>query len=488
MKDLRPGGLTVMNFEQQDKYIISERKLIFLMINHESVVRELLENKISSDLFSAEYQHQFLVECVYSEYLDLNSSNPRLLSRDSYTHYLTQKYGKNASILTALHEYDKCSNICDASPNDLGMLKDNLLDGFTLRNLKTSLERLRINTEKMGAFKATQDLIIDLSFANSDYRMSRSEFINLKEYEKEYYAEKKKQRDNPEVLIKCGIEEFDKAMVGGLSPQTLALIVADTGCGKTTTMLSMGIKIAKNGHNVLFVSLEMNKLRLTDRIISHLSHIEFEDVSIPQKMSDEKYKAFENAWKKWDDVKGNFYILETSEWITVSTLRREIELRVMTFKPEVVIIDYIGILKPENKYGQRHDLELGEISKALRFMGKKYGFSTISACQLNREAIRRMKKNKEHLAGSEDLRGSGELSNDADYIFALFPSDAEHELKAQVLKSRYGKAHNTFTLTFDGKTCYIGDHINWHPPNINDLNSYLVNNSTENSSEDELEL
>ena len=129
----------------------------------------------------------------------------------------------------------------------------------------------------------------------------------------------------------------------------------------------------------------------------------------------------------------------------------------MSYKPKVVFVDYIGMLQPENKYKGRPDIELGEISKSLRFLGKKHGFATVSACQLNRDAIRRMKKSKENLAGSEDLRGSGELSNDSDFIFALFPTQESNRLKGQTIKSRHGKSHNTFSLSFDGSKCKIGN-------------------------------
>ena len=181
-------------------------------------------------------------------------------------------------------------------------------------------------------------------------------------------------------------------------------------------------------------------------------------------MSKEEFEEMEKSFDLWNgSLKGKFAILDADERISVSMLKREIEIRSMVYKPAVVIVDYIGIVKPEIRYKDRQDIELGEITKDLRFLGKKYGFSTISACQLNREAIRRMRKQKDNLAGSEDLRGSGEISNDADFIFALFPTEESHKLKGQTIKSRYGKSHNTFSLFFDGSRCKIG---NYYLPNM----------------------
>jgi len=443
--------------EKTDKFLLAEQKIIHLLLKHKQVVEEIIENRITQDFFSD--RHKLIVFYILKEYMDNDSSFPKLLTRDSYQHYLIQKYGNKGEILACLKTFDTCIYKFSASPDDLSTLKKELMNGYAARHVQAALNTYEKSASNKGVFLATQELADGLSQISTIGHKRQNTFGTIQDFRKEYLDEKTKQRENPDRIIKCGIEEFDKVMGIGLAPQTLTLIVADTGSGKSTSMICMGLNIAKAGHNILFISLEMDRTRLIDRIITNISGLDFNIVAQPHLMKDEQFKLMQKSINEWENVyKGNFAILDTDEWITVSSLRREIELRSMIYKPDVVIVDYIGMVKPENRYKDRHDIELGEISKSLRFMGKKYGFATISASQLNREAIRRMRKNKEQLAGSEDLRGSGELSNDADYIFALFPTSEGNRLKGQTIKSRHGISHNTFNLYFNGKKSLISDY------------------------------
>ena len=445
-----------MPINNSDNFLITEQKIINLLLNDKRVVDDLLNNKIIPDHFSD--RHQFLIKCIFQEYLDSNSSFPRLLTRSSYEHYLKGKFGNSGEVLTHLKTYDTCVLKAVAESDDIGTLKIELINGYSMRCSQRAFEQYEKNLSIKGSYISTQELAEKLNEITTISSSRKSTFTTIVESKEEYLQYKKEQRENPSKIIKTGIDEFDAAMVGGMAPQTLTLIVADAGTGKTSCMLNIGLGVAKCGHNVLFVSLEMSRFRLIDRIVSNISGIHFGKICQPEEMNEQEYEEFQKSFDYWNDIKGNFAILDSVDRVSVSSLKREIELHSMVYKPEVVIVDYIGIVKPEARYKDRNDIELGEISKELRFLGKKYDFGVLSACQLNREAIRRMKKTKETLAGSEDLRGSGELGNDADFIFALFPTEEGNRLKGQTIKSRYGKSHNTFHLAFDGARCRVGNY------------------------------
>ena len=119
----------------------------------------------------------------------------------------------------------------------------------------------------------------------------------------------------------------------------------------------------------------------------------------------------------------------------------------------MVVVDYIANLIAEDRYKtERNDLQIGEMLKDLRHMGRKNsitkeGFAVVSAAQIGREGLKRIRKLGIAKATfySEDLRGSHEYSADADNIFGQMEdvSQPNEQLKLVVIKSRYGP--KTFT-------------------------------------------
>lgn len=65
--------------------------------------------------------------------------------------------------------------------------------------------------------------------------------------------------------IITGIEEFDRVMGGGLVPDSLNLLAAPPGCGKSTLSIMVADKILKAGYNVLYASGEESASQIKNR-------------------------------------------------------------------------------------------------------------------------------------------------------------------------------------------------------------------------------
>ena len=72
--------------------------------------------------------------------------------------------------------------------------------------------------------------------------------------------------------IPTGIDALDKALSGGLERKTLVTLAAAPGAGKTAIAQYVFENMAANGHNVVYVNLEMDRSQLLSRSISRLSH------------------------------------------------------------------------------------------------------------------------------------------------------------------------------------------------------------------------
>ena len=213
-------------------------------------------------------------------------------------------------------------------------------------------------------------------------------------------------------------------------------------------MLNVAVDIWKTrGKKVLIVPLEMPRDKWVQRMVSRETKIPFEKIEHPHQLQKEEWDKIQ---KNCDDIADydQFYIMETAERIPVSFLRKEIEAHIDIFKPDVIVVDYIANLIPEaGSNNARNDLQIGEMLKDLRQMGKpkmgihENGFAVISGAQIGREGLKRFRKTGAIKGSfhSEDLRGSQEYSADADNIFGQMKDPNNNgRLHCYVIKTRYG--------------------------------------------------
>ena len=72
------------------------------------------------------------------------------------------------------------------------------------------------------------------------------------------------EREPPE-RIKLGVDELDRVFGGGLVPASATLIGGDPGIGKSTLLLQVTARMARNGLNVVYVSGEEAAAQIQDR-------------------------------------------------------------------------------------------------------------------------------------------------------------------------------------------------------------------------------
>ena len=431
-------------------HIDVERKIIHLMLKSQSAVEEVIEGGFTSDFFDA--NHRPLVGAIYTEFT--SSDHKRLLTRDSYRQALIDSNARGDTILS-LGVYDQCFVGTYANINDLGTLKKHLTEGYMARKSHHYLQDFAEKCKKDGFLPATRDLADKLLFALSIVETRRSVYISGAEMKDEYIKQLEEDRSNPETIVRCGLAEIDDAVNVGFKPQHLTLFVADVGCYKTTTMLNVALNLTDRGYGVLFIPLEMNRHDLMHMVIANRVGISSSALAKPQNLSNEDMQKIKDA-QIWEEGQKLFHILDADERTSVSVLKQEIENKASTFKPAVVIIDYVDNLQVEGRgYGQRH-IDIGEILKSLRFLGKKYGFHVISAAQMGRSAIKALRDGKGDAPDSTSIHGSHQYSADSDTIFALLPNkEEEDKIKVYCIKARRGRSGQTRELRVDPERSLI---------------------------------
>ena len=69
----------------------------------------------------------------------------------------------------------------------------------------------------------------------------------------------------PPKRIVMGVEELDRVFGGGIVPNSATLIGGDPGIGKSTLLLQVAARLARNGHSVVYVSGEEAPAQIQDR-------------------------------------------------------------------------------------------------------------------------------------------------------------------------------------------------------------------------------
>lgn len=318
---------------------------------------------------------------------------------------------------------------------------------------------------------------------------------------------------NPEKYrgLRCGINAIDTKTMG-FRPGQLTVFVGYHGGYKTTTMLNVGYGLWENGCNVLYVSLEMEPQIVQTKLLCRgtkgaISYsrvynggiIESEDFDRLAEFSakmidntlsvedrDKAKKQFEDlssklvnkskdtadlvvAKKFFEDMskRSNKFIVATvgqSEKMKLSQLERWLFEQSAIFKPDVVILDYLDLLQPEVLNPNRLDVGFGDICKMARQMGKNMGFSAITAAQMKRGAVERLRKTgmdapEKAQFGTDDISGSGQIGADADNAFMLWRK-GQNEVQLFTIKSRYAAMDNIKgdTLQVDYESCTISEN------------------------------
>jgi replicative DNA helicase len=420
----------------------NERNLIYLLLHSKDAIDKFYDFGLTADNFSD--THKYIVTLITEAY-------------DSYGILLTRKSFKEKLKLYNIPKeriaHEVAFNSCYAArsdSNDLPMIANKIIHSNVEISITKTFGEYKKNKPADGNLVALKKMVDSFQDIIDGATVSKGEgyFGDIRELTKERIKYIEDVRDGKIVedpLILSGIREIDYTMVNGFEKGTLTLICADVGGYKSAMMLNIGLNVWKSGYNVLFVPLEMTRDQMWRRACSREARVrsEFITRNIKNITAEQmgKIRAMEEAWNSYQS---KFFIMEEPGNTTVFKIQREIEKHIEIFKPKLVVIDYVANLEAHKERYGRNDLEIGDMLKTMRQMGKDLDFAVLSAAQLGRTALNRIRKsgsNRDKASiNSEDIRGSHEYAADADNIFAQLKSASQPNelLDIFCVKSRHG--------------------------------------------------
>ena len=249
------------------------------------------------------------------------------------------------------------------------------------------------------------------------------------------YEERFKFYHQKENRIQFDLEYFNKITKGGLPSKTLNIALAGTGVGKSLFMCHMASASLMEGHNVLYITLEMAEEKIAERIDAHLLDVNIKDITeLPKPMFDSKVN---NIAKK---TQGTLII---KEYPTASahsghfkSLLNELSLK-KSFSPDIIFIDYLNICASSRYRGNANVNSysyIKAIAEELRGLAVEANVPIVSATQTTRSGF---------ASSDVDLTDTSEsfgLPATADLMFALISTEeleGLNQIMIKQLKNRY---------------------------------------------------
>lgn len=308
---------------------------------------------------------------------------------------------------------------------------DIVIRDYRARKASEIITRINITGETVN--QDIRDITDSLSALLSD---NRSDEMTVPEVAEKYKDDYFKDDERPRIQI--GLKKIDEEI--GLSGGDIMAIGARPKTGKSALAMQIAIYLDSIGVKVGYFNLEMTKKQMFERLVSAMGEIDLNRIRYATRYLNGEEEKYQRSIKKLCGMK-NLTIYSGSK--RVSDIRSDIHGK----DYEVIIIDYLQLLKPDGKRGANRYAEVGDISRGMKAIAMDFNIPVIILSQLNRTS--ETMKDKEPSAA--DFRESGDIEQDVSIALLLWSPEKDNDTK-RMLKielNRQGKRCRE-ELYFDG--------------------------------------
>jgi replicative DNA helicase len=225
--------------------------------------------------------------------------------------------------------------------------------------------------------------------------------------------ESAKEHESSLTGVPSGIFKLD-ALTSGWQKSDLVILAARPGMGKTALTLSVARNAAvDHGKAVAFFSLEMSAVQLALRLISAEAEINQENLR-SGKLSQQDWEQLTNRITKLNDAR---VFIDDTPAISIFELRAKCRRLKAQHDIDLVIIDYLQLMRGDEKSSGNREQEISLISRSLKAMAKELNVPVIALSQLSRAVETRGTSKRPILS---DLRESGSIEQDADMVMFIY--------------------------------------------------------------------
>lgn len=211
--------------------------------------------------------------------------------------------------------------------------------------------------------------------------------------------------------VPTGFTDLDERL-SGLQPSSLVIVGARPSMGKTSFALGLaGHAAIEKRLPVLFFSLEMSHLELTQRLLCSEARVDSSRMR--------NGKLHESDWPKVVNAIGKLgeapLFIDDNPNLTVMEIRAKARRLKSREGLGLIVVDYLQLMSGHGPAESRQ-VEVSEISRGLKILARELAVPVVALSQLSRNLEARADK-RPVLA---DLRESGSLEQDADVVLFIY--------------------------------------------------------------------
>jgi replicative DNA helicase len=233
-------------------------------------------------------------------------------------------------------------------------------------------------------------------------------------------------------------------------PGEMMIIGGETGAGKSMLLNNIAIQMwmQKNtvftedymkGCNVLYFSLEMPFEACFRRTMARVADVPMYGIR-DASLYKSQLEAMNTSFDFIDKYPYQFEIVDIPRGVTVDQIEARFLEAKAKFNPDVVVVDYLGLLEDSDSEGDDW-LKLGHIAGKLHELARYYNIVVLTAVQLNRPTTK-VNKDSSDLIGIHRIGRSSLIMHHANIGIQIESRKDEStygDLKYHVIKNRDGE-------------------------------------------------
>ncbi len=223
--------------------------------------------------------------------------------------------------------------------------------------------------------------------------------------------------------VPTGYTELDK-LLSGLQRSELIILAARPSVGKTALALNMAYNAAKRGVPVGVFSLEMASYQIAMRLLSTEAKLDSQAIRTGRLNQDQWYALTRAA----GILAQAPIFIDDSPAMNIMEIRSKARRLKVEHNIGLLVVDYLQLVHGVGRIESRQ-IEIAQISQALKALAKELNIPVLSLSQLSR-AVEARSGARPVLS---DLRESGAIEQDADVVMFI------HRASAQGLPAEPGK-------------------------------------------------
>jgi replicative DNA helicase len=238
-----------------------------------------------------------------------------------------------------------------------------------------------------------------------------------------------------------GIKNSEMLVIGGASSSGKSLLMLNMAINGWlgSNRPSEGILNHDDGKNILFITLEMSKMQLEQRVDANVANVRHRGIMRAQLSSGEEKKwlsclKFEKNYDK------KFYILDMPRGTTMGEIEAKYETLMGVFRPDAIFVDYLQLMKPTIGVAGSDWLDVGKVSEELHEFCRKKDIPVVTAAQ-RKAAMKKSNGKKIDDPSLEDFGRSKMIGDNAAIAIMIGNREDEilrEDMELHLVKNRDG--------------------------------------------------